>query len=805
MNTIVDAPESLKAGTYQQAVADACGRIAPNWPLDRLIAVNPWWTLRNRTMPDTAALLGALSGARMLMPTDYFEERRQKEIQSRHLQQAARLLSLDVNESDLLDHLRQKTSPRRWMNVTSWMDRLQGVAHRMSWQDETVHQMSQTCAMVFQTAERNVQNQTSTFDLYHTWLETIQHDSGLEILMGEQGLLDIFKTLPRDYNTLIDFALHDLAAGSRHVPEYLHALLLDINGWASWVAYQEWQQQLQGNVHFSLMPQLLAVRLAWEWVLWRHCALNHRELQPKLRDYWSEQWPTLPTLIAAHAEQQRLRWCWQLANELAYGESLCTQLRKTPPAPRQTPVQLQAIFCIDVRSEPMRAALEAQSDAIQTKGFAGFFGLPIAVNELGSDCYEPNLPGLLAPQIQVRNAALNGANLAKKRNRQARLSTMSDGPASTFSLVESLGLGYALKLARDTFFPPRIDHAGHLQPPRTGWLLERAGTPLSAEDTAEMLSRILRAIGLTSHFAPTVLLVGHGSTTRNNAHAASLNCGACGGQSGLTNAQILADLLNTPMLREHLAGLGIAIPEKTQFVPALHNTVTDDIDYPENLLPDTLTTWLTEACKLARRRRAPALGLKTMDDAQLHRALERRARDWSELRPEWGLANNAAFIVAPRSATRHLDLQGRSFLHDYDWREDPNSAVLEQIMTAPMVVTQWINMQYYASVVDNLHYGSGNKMLHNVVGGHIGVFEGNGGDLRIGLPMQSLHDGQSWRHEPLRLQVYIAAPESAIFAIYQRHETIKNLIDNQWLTLFGWQPESGQIRQLFLDHWRNVE
>ena len=79
-------------------------------------------------------------------------------------------------------------------------------------------------------------------------------------------------------------------------------------------------------------------------------------------------------------------------------------------------------------------------------------------------------------------------------------------------------------------------------------------------------------------------------------------------------------------------------------------------------------------------------------------------------------------------------------------------------MTAPMVVTNWINMQYHASTVDNRRYGSGNKVLHNVVGGRIGVFEGNGGDLRIGLPMQSLHDGHTLRHAPLRLSVFIEAP-----------------------------------------------
>lgn len=98
-----------------------------------------------------------------------------------------------------------------------------------------------------------------------------------------------------------------------------------------------------------------------------------------------------------------------------------------------------------------------------------------------------------------------------------------------------------------------------------------------------------------------------------------------------------------------------------------------------------------------------------------------------------------------------MNLQGRSFLHDYQWQKDKDFAVLELIMTAPMVATNWINMQDNASVTDNLKYGCGNKVLHNAVGGNIGVFEGNGGDLRIGLAMQSLHDGEKWMHQPQRL------------------------------------------------------
>jgi hypothetical protein len=113
-----------------------------------------------------------------------------------------------------------------------------------------------------------------------------------------------------------------------------------------------------------------------------------------------------------------------------------------------------------------------------------------------------------------------------------------------------------------------------------------------------------------------------------------------------------------------------------------------------------------------------------------------------------------------------------------------------------MVVTHWINMQYNASVTDPVKFGSGNKVLHNVVGGNLGVFEGNGGDLRIGLPLQSVHDGERWMHEPLRLSVFIAAPEAAISGVYQRHEIVRQLVDNDWLTLFRLGDEPGVVSQM---------
>jgi uncharacterized protein YbcC (UPF0753/DUF2309 family) len=151
-----------------------------------------------------------------------------------------------------------------------------------------------------------------------------------------------------------------------------------------------------------------------------------------------------------------------------------------------------------------------------------------------------------------------------------------------------------------------------------------------------------------------------------------------------------------------------------------------------------------------------------------------------------------------------LDLGGRAFLHSYAWQQDTGFRVLEQIMTAPMIVASWINLQYYGSVVNNVSYGSGNKVLHNIVGG-LGVLEGNAGDLRTGLPAQSLHDGKALVHKPLRLSVIIEAPLDAISAVIAKHESVRQLTDNHWLHLFA-LAEDGRISHRYVGEgqWQSL-
>jgi uncharacterized protein YbcC (UPF0753/DUF2309 family) len=352
---------------------------------------------------------------------------------------------------------------------------------------------------------------------------------------------------------------------------------------------------------------------------------------------------------------------------------------------------------------------------------------------------------------------------------------------SSFAFVEAMGPVYVIKLIRDALglnpAPVPNDPAPRFDP------------ELAPDTRAELAENVLRAMSLTSGFAKVVVLAGHGANVVNNPYASGLHCGACGGYSGETNARLLASLLNDGDVREALARRGIAVPADTLFVPALHDTTTDTVTLYDR---DTDTAehagdlhqarqWLAAAGDIARCERALRL-----PRAATAKDVAFRARDWAEVRPEWGLAGCNAFIAAPRDRTRGRNVAGRAFLHEYDWQQDRDNgfAVLELIMTAPVVVASWISLQYYGSTVAPEAFGSGNKLLHNVVGG-IGVFEGNGGLLRAGLPWQSVHNGDGYVHEPLRLSVCIEAPCAAMNDVLRRHAGVRALFDNRWLHLFS--------------------
>lgn len=671
------------------------------------------------------------------------------------------------------------------------------------------------------------------------------------------------KALPASADEALLAHLDALAIPQELRQDYLSHALASLSGWASFINWRSEHSTYQWQAAYPIdLVQYLAVRLFYERELVDQtcraklgiegnfkAVISHLQSNAaskpssieigRLASAWrlsmlgsilrlSQQ-----ELLTAEDEflNRLLEWLdefpecehgsvWLKAYEAGYHENLIEKLRDS--VTRHEPDNIdsvrplaQAMFCIDVRSEPFRRNLEAVGN-YETIGFAGFFGIPIRCLALDQHHETDQVPAIVQPKYTVHEVVREGKkNEAVRHNGGARvlyairemLDDMKYHVLTPYIMVESIGWFFGIQLFGRTLFPEayrkwqsRIKKA-IVPPVGTQMTVDRTSDNLglSDEEQCATIETVLKTMGLNRKFARLVVVCGHTSTSDNNPYEAALACGACGGNSGKPNARLLAAMANKPHVREHLAKNGIVVPEDTHFIGAVHDTTTDAIelfdleDLPETHRQDLerLQADLKEAALRTNCERCIRLpgAVKNPSPELAAKEVGRRAGDWSETRPEWGLAGNATFIIGSRTLTKDINLEGRAFLNSHNYRLDPTGALLEGIMMGPMVVGQWINAEHYFSATDTEVYGSGSKIYHNVVG-RIGIMSGPQSDLRSGLAWQSMMNGELPYHEPLRLFVVIEAPRERILQILERQPILKQLCDNEWIHLMTIDHES---------------
>ncbi|KAB1118765.1 DUF2309 family protein [Micromonospora aurantiaca] len=665
---------------------------------------------------------------------------------------------------------------------------------------------------------------------------------------GVSGLRALVAALPAEPERAVALLLRALGVAPAAWPAYLTRSLLRLPGWAG---YARWSQTRPGERPDLTPLDLLAVRLSYELALAGTATHRHLGVPPTLQAVTAATTPTAaaPTAVStptagtagtvpaagapgtdepaalarlvaalgvdapalallpeetvavvrdvvAELSPARQAEVWLAAAEHAYRRRLRNRLdHGARPRPRRaarvTPLA-QAVFCIDVRSEGLRRHLEA-AGPVDTYGFAGFFGLPVRTVAADAARGRDRCPVLMRPVATVGETA-DATRVRRRRARQAwrrAFASAKADPVGAFAFVEVAGVLATAALAVRAVAP------GRFAPPAddTAPTVADLAAALTLDEQVYYAEATLRTVGLTTGFAPLVLLCGHGATSTNNPYAAALDCGACGGNRGGVSARLVAALLNRPEIREALVARGIHLPADTHVLAGEHDTVTDevrlfDVDtVPVRLRPhvDDLTRRLAEAGAGLRAERATRLPGRPGS-----RHLPGRASDWAQVRPEWALAGNAAFIAAPRELSAGRDLGCRTFLHSYDWTADPDAVALETIMTGPLVVASWINLQYYFSTVDPHRLGAGTKTVHTVLGDALGVLSGSGGDLRVGLPLQSVDDGTRPAHDPLRLLAVVHAPHHLVDTVLGRNPALRQLIDGGWMSLTVIDPRTGE-------------
>ncbi|WP_040209117.1 DUF2309 domain-containing protein [Neobacillus jeddahensis] len=663
---------------------------------------------------------------------------------------------------------------------------------------------------------------------YQAWKRMACLDPALSLEARKQ-----IKHLPNEADIALVEALSQLGISDSETQEYLEAHLLALPGWAGMMLWRT-QQQIKDS---SLLTDYLAIRISMELILLKpHFPLSKqgREEQVRLEPliaawiHWGnvpiDKWHQLSDVeqkarlnLARQFDKIVRNRLWLEAWEKTYEKQLMEQIlsKQELVSEPNKPSLAQFVFCIDVRSEPFRRKLE-QTEGVETFGAAGFYGLPIETCKLEQKHSHPSLPVMSKPQFKVMEYLPESQykpfheRIEAVHSLKGTFKSMKHNLLASLLLPEVSGPWLSMQTLARTFIPRSTGRTFKklldtwVMKPDVRLTLDRmeqskSELPIgfSEEEKVQYVEQALITMGLTDHFAPLVVICGHGSRSINNPYAASLDCGACGGTSSAFNARVLAELCNFPHVRQSLKARGILIPEETIFAAAEHITTLDELHW--EYLPklsakaeeaftciQAVLPQVSEQASAERISKLPNLKFNRKNPKE---EAERHSEDWSEIRPEWGLAGNAAFVIGERSLTEECNLEGRVFLHNYNWIKDKNGSLLASIIAGPATVSQWINLQYYASAVAPHYYGSGNKATQTVTAG-IGVMQGNASDLLSGLPWQSvMQSDETIYHAPIRLLVVIQAPTEYVERLLKHDRTFQQKVDNGWLRLASIDPE----------------
>ncbi|MFW6217968.1 MAG: putative inorganic carbon transporter subunit DabA [Verrucomicrobiota bacterium] len=356
-----------------ETIEEACAKIAPLWPLQHFVAVNPYLGYADKDFAEAARELNRVADANAVPDLATFREVLTKDeaitdadIEGaladagdslrQSLKQSRIALSPEAIRAAALDPVEPRGSACQFETFAGFVD------HESNgyWQRFVTEDISRHCAAYFDRGQAIWPASIADPSFYQAWHTRMADDFNPDIA-GLPGFRKAVEGLPASPGEAIRWALAVLQVPAACTVDFLHAELFSLRGWAGYCQYLRHDAALTGGRDDRIVD-LLAVRLVYDAFLFQSKA-NHRI---------AAKWATLldsavRTEAAPIAPELALRCVLQDAWERSRRRPLFDRIIRQASSRENSEIKpprrptLQAVFCIDVRSEIYRRALEAQS------------------------------------------------------------------------------------------------------------------------------------------------------------------------------------------------------------------------------------------------------------------------------------------------------------------------------------------------------------------------------------------------------------------------------------------------------------
>ncbi len=272
-------PQAAATSTGVHELLDRVGnRIAPLWPLDDYVAVNPFAGLAAHSFLAARRQLRSFSDCETLMPLAYYADQlRRGALSIADLEQAlvdcpslpadgpvgmtaedifAQLMAIPTGTGlgDL--SVPAANRARRLHTVSESLDRATG----SEWTEIILEEIAKVAAAHYDEGQAFWKSPWQHLSLYEAWQRAMRHDRQVELL-GLTGFRQRVAKLPADPVEAIPMLLRDIGVPTHLWEPFLLCQLFTMPGWSAWVRYQDDAARRKGEDSAELTG-LLAIRLA---------------------------------------------------------------------------------------------------------------------------------------------------------------------------------------------------------------------------------------------------------------------------------------------------------------------------------------------------------------------------------------------------------------------------------------------------------------------------------------------------------------------------------------------------------------